>query len=318
MTRLTAGAPLVEVARSGFVESVHHGHLVTLEPSGQTSFTLGDPTQPVFSRSSMKPLQAKAILDLGVDLDASSTALAAASHSGSPQQLALIEAELHAAGLSEHDLACPPQLPYGEDERRRWLASGQVERRLAMNCSGKHTAMLRACVARGWPISGYVDPSHPLQREIARTIEDLTGEPIVATGVDGCGAPVHAFSLVGLARAFQTIATSPDDAATRVASAMRSHPELVGGDGRFVTRLMRSVPGLIAKEGAEGVFAAALPDGGAVALKVTDGGMRACEQAVLIGLRQLGVDPYTIEQFEGAPVLGGGVPVGTVRPIPRP
>lgn len=309
------GEPLVELIRSGFTESVHSGHLVVLDAAGAVSLSIGSPDRPVFARSSMKPLQAKAILDLGASLDSRETALASASHSGSAQHLALIEQELDAAGLNEQDLECPPDLPYGESERRAWLASGQGERRIAMNCSGKHTAMLRACLANGWPLSGYRDPTHPLQVAIRATVEDLAGEPVVATGVDGCGAPVHAFSLAGLARAFQRIASTPDGSAHRVAAAMRTHPELVGGEGRFVTRLMRAVPGLIAKEGAEGVYAAALPDGGSVALKITDGSMRACDQAVLIGLRHLGVDTRVLDEIEGQQVLGGGEPVGVIRPV---
>jgi L-asparaginase II len=314
---LSPGEPLVEVVRNGFVESVHSGHLVVLDASGQPTLSLGEPNTPVFPRSSMKPLQTKAILDLGVPLDVEQTALSSASHSGSRIHLSLIADELAAAGLSEHDLACPPDLPYGEDERRQWLASGQIEQRLAMNCSGKHTAMLRACLAMNWPISGYLDASHPLQESIRSTVEELAGERVTATAVDGCGAPVHAVSLIGLARAFQRITTAPDGSAGRVASAMRAHPELVGGEDRFVTRLMRAVPGLIAKEGAESVYGAALPDGGAIALKVSDGSMRACDQAVLIGLRHLGVDPRVLEVFEGQPVLGGGQPVGVIRPIAR-
>jgi len=265
----------------------------------------------------MKPLQTAAMLALGLVLDDGDIALSCASHSGSPQHLSLIAASLANVGLSEDDLECPPDLPYGEDERRAWLASGAAPRRLAMNCSGKHAAMLRTCLLKGWPISGYVDPAHPLQVELKATVERLAGEAIVATGIDGCGAPVHAFSLIGLARAYASLALGVEDITGRIGRAMRSHPDFVGGAGRFTTRLMRTVPGLLAKEGAEGVYAAALPDGGAVALKISDGATRASEQAVLIGLRHLGVDDYTLEQFEGHPVLGGGSPVGMTRPILR-
>jgi len=142
-----------------------------------------------------------------------------------------------------------------------------------------------------------------------------TGDQIAATGVDGCGAPLFATTLTGLARAFRRIATG-DAELRRLAEALRANPELLAGSGRAVTRLMRVVPGLIAKDGAEGVFAAALPDGGAVALKIDDGASRAAELAVVIGLRHLGVDGAALDQLGVEPVLGGGRPVGSLRPVP--
>jgi L-asparaginase II len=310
---LRVGVPLIELERSGVVESVHTGHLVVLGPDGRVRFTAGDPDQPVFGRSSLKPLQAAGMVRAGVDFGPAELALAASSHSGSPQHRQLVAEELQAAGLSEDDLECPPDLPLGEDERRAYLRAGLPESRLAMNCSGKHAGMLRACLHNGWPVSGYLDPAHPLQQLLAGTVADLTGEPIAATGVDGCGAPLFATSLTGLARAFSRIATGAAEL-RRLAEAMRTHPELLGGAGRSVTRLMQAVPGLIAKDGAEGVFAAALPDGGAVALKIDDGASRAAELAVVIGLRQLGVSGAAVDELTVKPVLGGGRPVGRLRP----
>ncbi len=132
--------------------------------------------------------------------------------------------------------------------------------------------------------------------------------------MDGCGAPLFATSLTGLARAFSRIATGPAEL-RRLAEALRAHPDLLAGTGRAATRLMRAVPGLIAKDGAEGVFAAALPDGGAVALKIDDGAARAAELAVVIGLRQLGVAGPALDELATEPVLGGGRPVGLLRPV---
>jgi L-asparaginase II len=192
--------------------------------------------------------------------------------------------------------------------------AGLAESRLAMNCSGKHAGMLLACQRNDWPISGYLAPAHPLQQLLAATVTELTGKPIAATAVDGCGAPLFATSLTGLAGAFSRIATGPAEL-RRVAEAMRSHPDLLGGAGRSVTRLIQAVPGLIAKDGAEGVYAAALPDGGAVALKIDDGAARAAELAVVIGLRQLGVSGAALDELGTQPVLGGGRPVGRLRPV---
>ena len=315
MINLQPGRRLVEVERSGVVESAHTGHLIVLAADGSILFRVGNPDQPVFPRSSLKPLQAVALLRTGVDFRPDELALAAASHSGSAQHRELIAAELAAAGLTESDLDCPPDLPLGDAEQRAYLAAGLPESRLAMNCSGKHAGMLRACLANNWPISGYRAASHPLQQGLAATVSELTGEPIAATGVDGCGAPLFAVSLTGLARAFSRIATAADGAERRVAEAMRAHPELVGGRGRTVTELMQGVAGLIAKDGAEGVYAAALPDGGAVALKIDDGAVRASERAVVMALRHLGVTAPVLDDLERQPVHGGGEPVGAVRPV---
>ncbi|MEO6501944.1 MAG: asparaginase [Jatrophihabitantaceae bacterium] len=314
MIRLRTGVPLIEIERSGVVESVHTGHLIVLAPDGSVRFTAGDPAQPIFARSSLKPLQAVGMLRAGVDLGAAELALAASSHSGSAQHQQLIVNELRAAGLTEDDLECPPDLPLGVAERRAHLAAGLAETRLAMNCSGKHAGMLLTCLHNGWPVSGYLSPAHPLQKLLADAVGDLTGEPIAATGVDGCGAPLFATGLVGLARAFSRIATGGAEL-RRLAEALRAHPDLLAGAGRATTRLMQAVPGLIAKDGAEGVFAAALPDGGAVALKIDDGAARAAELAVVIGLRQLGASGPALDELGAEPVLGGGRPVGLIRPV---
>ncbi|MEO6701063.1 MAG: asparaginase [Jatrophihabitantaceae bacterium] len=313
MISLSTGVRLVEIERSGVVESAHTGHLVVLDADGQIRFQLGEPAQPMFTRSSLKPAQAVAMLQAGLPLTGPELALAAASHSGSPQHLQLIQATLTAAGLTESDLECPPDLPAGEAERRAYLAAGSSESRLAMNCSGKHTAMLLTCLANDWPLSGYLAVTHPLQQQLAGGVTELTGEPIRATGVDGCGAPLFAVSLLGLARAFHRIATGAG-AQRQVAEAMRSYPELIGGQGRQVTALMNTVAGLIAKDGAEGVFAAALPDGGTVAVKIDDGTMRAADCAIVWALRYLGITDRVLTELAYRPVLGGGQPVGQVRP----
>jgi L-asparaginase II len=319
---LRTGVPLVYVERSGVIESVHTGHLVVTGPDGSVRHSFGYPAQPVFARSCVKPLQAAGMLTAGLIATPQEVALAAASHSGSPRHLALIEAELAAAGLSATDLRCPPALPLGDVECRAYLASGATESRVAMNCSGKHAAMLRTCMANGWPITDYLAANHPLQQHLAATVAGLASEQLAATGVDGCGAPLFAFSLLGLARAFSRLALSPavdagpgafSDATATVAEAMRRHPGLVGGSNRLNTRLMTALPGLIAKDGAEGCFALALADGGAVAVKIDDGAGRAAECAVLHGLGLLGCDAETLADCGPVAVLGGGTVVGAVR-----
>ncbi|MCW2523338.1 MAG: asparaginase [Frankiales bacterium] len=316
MIRISPGVPLVEVERSGVVESLHTGHLIVLAPDGTVRFSAGDPSQPIFARSSLKPLQAVGLLRAGAHLDSAERALAAASHSGGRIHRDLIAAELAGAGLTPEDLDCPPALPLGLAEQHEYLAAGSAPSRLAMNCSGQHAAMLLACLANeGWSIGEYLSPAHPLQRQLALTVAELAGEPIAATGVDGCGAPVFAISLLGLARAFSRIGCAAGGAEHSIAEAMRAHPELVAGPQRIATRLMQGIPGLIAKDGAEGVFAGALPDGGAFAGKIDDGAARAADRLAVRALALLGVTAPVLEDLAEQPVLGGGVSVGAVRPV---
>jgi L-asparaginase II len=168
-----------------------------------------------------------------------------------------------------------------------------------------------------WPVdASYLHPEHPLQLRVTDTVDQLAGEQCSHIGVDGCGLPAHVISLVGLARAYRAIAMadehSPDGL---VYSAMTAYPEMVGGDGRDVTKFMRHVPGLMAKDGAEGVYAAALPDGRAVAVKVADGGNRARPAVMVAALRALGVDTSAVEPLVTEWMLGHGRHVGEVRAI---
>ncbi|WP_103506628.1 asparaginase, partial [Streptomyces sp. FM008] len=192
---------LAEVVRSGFVEGVHRGSVVVLEADGSVAWSLGEPDRPVFPRSANKPMQAAAILRAGLDLAGERLALAAASHSGEPFHLELAERMLTEFGLSVDALQCPPDLPLDPVEAEQYLASGQVRRPLTMNCSGKHAAMLAACARNGWPLDSYLDPAHPLQLLVRETVEAAAGEPVAALGTDGCGAPLMALTLPGLARA---------------------------------------------------------------------------------------------------------------------
>jgi L-asparaginase II len=178
--------------------------------------------------------------------------------------------------------------------------------------------MLLTCLVDGWPLDDYRATDHPLQRSLIGTVSELTKEPPVAVGVDGCGAPVQSVSLVGLAAAFLRLVDAPDGTAERtVADAMRSHPELVSGTGAEDARLMRGVPGLLAKGGAEGVVVVAVPAVGAVALKVDDGGMRARMPVLVSALRLLGVTAPALDELAEVPLLGGGHPVGAVRVAPQ-
>ena len=310
-------APVVAHAvRSGFVESVHHGSVVALDANGSTLLAVGDVAGPIFPRSSSKPIQALAMLRGGLDLDDELLALAAGSHSGEPFHLDGVQRILAGAGLSEQDLQNTPDLPYDESERNAWITSGRGATSLAQNCSGKHSAMLATCVAAGWDTATYREPLHPLQQLIAQTLADLSREPAQAVGVDGCGAPVMAVSLTGLARAFSRFATAPDGTdEARVAEAIRAYPQWLGGTRRDVTVLIGGVPGLIAKDGAESVYAVGLADGRAIALKIADGGQRARPIVMVAALRRLGIDSDVFDKMAHAPVLGHGHLVGSIDAV---
>jgi L-asparaginase II len=183
-----------------------------------------------------------------------------------------------------------------------------------MNCSGKHAAMLATCVRNGWPTRNYRDPDHPLQQAIKGMVEELAGEPVTATGVDGCGAPLLAITLAGLARAFRAmVLASPGTPERRVADAMRAYPAWTSGTTRDETRLMTAVPGLLLKGGAEGVDAFALGDGRAGAIKIDDGAARARTPVTASVLRQLGVQ--VPDALSTVPVTGGDDIVGVIRAV---
>jgi L-asparaginase II len=304
--------PLVEVIRSGYVESTHSGAVLALAPDGSIAWSVGDVDRLVYPRSSNKPLQAVGLLEAGWEpQDDRQLALACASHSGEPGHLEVVEAMLD----GQESLGNPPGLPLSEAAAHALLASGGRATPLTQNCSGKHAAMLATCRVNDWPLADYLDPDHPVQVACRRAIERLAGEQVQRIAVDGCGAPQHALTLRGLARAFGVLARAFEGPDHRTAEAMRAHPWHVGGTGRDVTDLMVGIPGLVAKDGAEGVFAAGLPDGSCVALKVDDGAARARPPLMAAALRRLGVDAPVLDRLAVGEVHGGGRPVGEVRGI---
>jgi L-asparaginase II len=304
-------ALLAEVVRSGYVEGTHAGAVLAVRADGSVALSLGDVDRPWFPRSSNKPLQAVALLDAGwAPTDERQVALAAASHSGEPGHLEVVRTILADLDL----LGCPAELPLDQEAARDLLRAGGGPTRLTMNCSGKHAAMLATCLLHGWPTASYLDVAHPVQRAVLHGIEALAGQHVRHLAVDGCGAPQHALTLEGLARAYTRLVTS-DGAARRVAEAMRAHPWYVGGTGRDVTRLMEGIPGLVCKDGAEGVFAAALPDGSSAVVKIADGAARARTPVLVAALRALGCDAPVLAELATTPVLGGGRPVGEVRVV---
>lgn len=304
---------LVDVVRGALVESQHRGSLILLSSAGTTSAVLGDVTSPMFPRSSNKPMQAVGMVESGLDLEPSLLALAAASHSGGPEHVAGAQQILALHGRSASDLRCAMGMPIGEDERRSYVRSGGQPAQLVSDCSGKHAAFIATCAINNWPIDSYLDTAHPLQLACRAAVERLAGEQVSSVSVDGCGAPLFALTLTGLARAFRSMAIAPASTPEgRVASAMRAHPEMVGGVGRDVTVAMQSVSGLIAKDGAEAVLAMALPDGRAMALKISDGSRRGVQVVLAAVLEAWGAPERVIAGLPAPQVLGGGCIQGSV------
>ncbi|MGI4895738.1 MAG: asparaginase [Janthinobacterium lividum] len=310
--------PVATMVRDGLVEGVHHGSMAVVGPGGDLLHAVGDVHAPVYPRSALKPLQAITMLRLGLDLPGDLLALATASHSGGEEHLSRVRRILEIAGCTVADLANTPDLPFGLAERAAWIAGGRGPDRLAQNCSGKHAAMLATCRVQGWDTASYLDPTHPLQHAIATTIAQFCDEPVAHRSTDGCGAPLFAVSLLGLARAGARIAgASPDTPEGAVAHALRTWPELVAGEGRDNAALVRAVPGLIAKDGYEAVQLAGTA-AGALAVKIADGGDRARLPVATVGLQALGVEPAALQAFETAPVMGGSHLVGELRGLPLP
>ncbi|RPF31043.1 asparaginase [Streptomyces sp. TLI_185] len=308
-------APVAHLIRGGVVEGIHYGSVVVLGADGKVQLQLGDIEAAFYPRSALKPVQAVSMVRAGLPLDGELLSLTAASHSGEERHLAGTRRILELAGLTEDHLRNVTDMPFDPVVRDEWIRTGRLPSRLAHNCSGKHAAMLYTCKLNGWSLDGYLDPEHPLQQAIAEIVEDLTGQRIAQVTVDGCGAPLFSISLHGLARATARITTAAEGTPeARVANAMREHAEMASGAGRDVAALMRAVPGLLAKDGFEGVEVAALPDGRAVAVKISDGANRARIPVTAAALARAGVDPALLTRFAGEPLLGGGEPVGAVRP----
>lgn len=312
--------PIAETTRSGRPESLHHGAVVGIAADGSVAFAVGDADLPIYPRSSLKPMQATAMVRAGLELPDELLALVCASHDGTALHTGAAARILAGAGLDEHALGNTVDYPLDPATAEEVIRSGGRRSAIQMNCSGKHAGMLATCVARGWSTdASYLDEHHPLQQAITDTLDELAGG-VEHIGLDGCGAPSHMLTLSGLARAFAAIASgAAGPAGDAVHRAMTSHPVMVGGDTRDVTRIMQGIPGLMAKDGAEGVYAAALPDGRAVAMKVADGANRARPVVMRAALERLGIDVDGVDPATWRiEMLGHGRPVGEVRALPFP
>ena len=277
-----AEALSVAVTRGEIVESTHRVHAVAVK-DGEVVAAAGDPDLVVSLRSSAKPIQALLLARARQDLEEEHYAIAAASHFGTETHVDAVRSLLEATGGSEDELDCG-------------LQDNRPPEPVYHNCSGKHAGMIAVCRARGWPVDGYRRPEHPLQQEltdeIARAAE--VDRAKVETAIDGCGVVCFAFPLERVAHAFARLERL--EGGDTIVPAMRARPELIGGEGATDTTLMRTLDGWIAKGGAEGLMAAASPDGLGIALEVEDGNSRALRPALSEFARQLGLDLSTFAQ----------------------
>jgi len=320
---------LVEITRGALVESVHRGSIAILDADGKVRLALGDVDTPVYSRSSLKPMQAIPLVESGAaeafGLSDEEVALACASHSGEPMHVERVTAWLTRLGLGESDLACGAHPSRYEPVAEAMIRRGEKPTRIFNNCSGKHTGFLT--VARHWDIAtkGYEQVSHPVQQAVAAALRELGDTKELPFGIDGCAAPNFAISLKEFALAAARMA-APDKlekeraaASRRIVAAMIAHPELVSGTGRACAILMRACRGRAAvKAGAEGFYAGWIPRSGlGIAIKIDDGAGRASETVIAAALDRLGLlaDEGAVRSILRAPIANTrGAVVGERRP----
>lgn len=327
---MTDPHPMAELWRGGLLESTHSGHAVICDAMGIVE-AWGDPAKVIFPRSSCKMLQALPLIETGAADAAGLTdahlAFACASHQGEHRHVAMAGRWLADLGLGEADLRCGAHEPYDRSERDRLIRADQRPCQLHNNCSGKHSGFLT--VTRHLKAGPeYLDLDHPLQKAVKAAFEEVTDEPSPGHGIDGCSAPNFATSVTGLARAMAAFATARDTGSVRqramhrLTRAMATYPELVAGEGRACTELMRAMGGRVAlKTGAEAVFVAILPDQGlGMAVKVVDGGTRASEAAITALLVRAGVldadHPAARKRLNAVQTNCRGLETGILRAAP--
>ena len=317
--------PMAELWRGGRLESVHVGHAVICDGTGQVVDGWGDPGAMIYPRSSCKMIQALPLVESGAaeGLTARHLALACASHNGAKIHTDLVREWLDDLGLGETDLRCGAHWPNDRDANDALIRAHEKPCQIHNNCSGKHSGflMLTRHLKAG---PEYVEPDHPVQQAIREAFEEVTGEATPGYGIDGCSAPNFATTMTGLARAMARFAVATDSdvrgrAMIRLREAMVAHPDLVAGEGRSCTELMRAMDGVAIKTGAEAVFVGIVPQKGlGIAVKIMDGGTRAAELAIAALLVRLGVlDPdheATRKRLNVVQTNWRGLETGLLRP----
>ena len=321
--------PMVEIWRADLLESLHLGHGVICDDSGGIVRAWGDPQALIYPRSSCKMVQALPLITSGAaakyGLSSEQLALACASHNGAAIHTTRVQAWLEALGLGDDDLRCGPQLPADIDARNGLIRAHDSPCQIHNNCSGKHAGFLTLAQHMGAGPE-YVEIDHPVQQAALEAFEETTGLTSPGYGIDGCSAPNFQTTVHGLARSMAWFASAgsrsdrQSAAAAELVAAMARHPELVAGEGRACTALMRAMGGrAVVKTGAEAVFVAILPEQKlGVAIKIADGATRASECAIATILCGLGVldpeHPATRSYMNASLRNRRGLKVGSVRP----
>jgi L-asparaginase II len=299
---------LATVTRAGLVESAHLGHLLVLNADGTTYLSKGNLDAIIYPRSAVKSLQASAMVKAGLDVSDEELAIICASHSGSQKHIDLVINMLAKRNIPLELLKNAVDKPLGEKEKIAW--GDKPASQLAQNCSGKHAGMLITCKQNGWDYESYLELNHPLQIAIKNEIELVSGEQVAKETFDGCGAPLFAFSLNGLAKAISNLVTSNAKEHKQIVTACTRYPELVAGEARLTTRMMKAIPGLFMKEGAEGVEVCALADGRVIAIKVIDGSWRPVAPIIMEIFKRWNIQTPD----ESVKIYGGSSVIGEVLP----
>ncbi len=308
---------LAELTRGGRVESVHAGTIAVAHVDGTLLASAGDPATFAYFRSSAKPFQAIPLIESGAadrfGFTPAELALCCASHNGAPGHQSQVLAMLAKLGLDSSALQCGLVLPGDEHEAARVIDGAIAASPLQCDCSGKHTGMLATCLHLGYPLDSYLEPEHPLQRQIRDIVGEMCRVPAgsLTLATDGCSVPTFGTTIANFAFAFAALAAPSaapvgagrehTAALDRLREAMMRHPENVAGEGEFVTNVMAAGNGhIVAKSGAEGLVCAGLPERGiGIAIRIADGTYRALPVALAETLRQLElVEPAVIDAIE--------------------
>jgi L-asparaginase II len=289
---------LVEVTRGSEVECRHRGEIAVVDKDGKLRAGLGDPATLVCMRSLAKPFQTLPLITTGAaqafGFGPEELALMSGSLSGQDFQVELVQKILARLDLTPEALLCGSHAPLHRPTAKALAQAGEKASALHHTCAGKHASMLALCVHHGWPVADYLNPAHPVQQLILKTVAGMMGlkSGDIPVALDGCSAPVFYVPLADIARGFARLAAAPGDSPEGIImSACLSHPRHIAGDGRLETTIMQTLPDRVfAKTGAEGGFALALAEEGlGVALKIEDGASRPLGPAIIEVLQQLGV-----------------------------
>ena len=288
---------LVKVTRGNQIESIHRGHIVIANAKGDILHQLGDPDFTICLRSCTKPLQALPIITTGAadkfSLTPAELAVMSGSLNGQDFQVSAIKSILNKIGLDEHSLQCGVHRPSHRKTAKRLEEEGKKPSPLHNNCAGKHSAMLTLCVYHEWPLDNYISKEHPVQQLILQTVSSMTEVPIeeIGIGIDGCGVPVYFLPLKNLAGSYAKLTSSSDQSIHRLMEAIFFHPEMIAGDERICTDIMRTLgKKVFAKTGAEGGYAMSIMEKGwGIAIKIEDGNNRAVNPVIIETLKQLAI-----------------------------